>query len=319
MTTALVLEGRELALSLHESFSQLDRSRRDLAFAALRARLAAERDRLASLEAAARASGAAPLRTAAQDLVDSLEELPADTLPPSDARRAWLAVRRRVQPAYERLVSALRREEVLVPSLRPTNYARNALHLASAALGIVALELLPSWEATVGLAVAFSVTGWTMEITRRQSPAINRFCLALFGSTAHPHEAERINSATWYSTALVLLALSGVVPAALVALAVLGCGDPAAAIVGRRFGRFPLVHGRTLEGSLAFVAAGGAAASTLVGLLHPELGLGTAVLTGLAGGAFGAVAEAISRRVDDNLTIPLAAFAGAWLTMLALG
>jgi dolichol kinase len=319
MTTALALEGRDLALSLHEAFSQLDRSRRDLAFAALRARLATERDRLASLEAAARASGAAPLGTAAQDLVESLEELPADTLPPSAARPAWLAVRRRVQPAYERLVSALRREEVLVPSLRPTNYARNALHLGSAALGIVALELLPSWEATVGLALVFCLTGWTMEVTRRGSPAINRFCLGLFGSTAHPHEAERVNSATWYSTALVLLALTGVVPAALVALAVLGVGDPAAAIVGRRFGRMPLVHGRTVEGTLAFVLAGGAAASTLAALVHPELGLATAVGMGLSGAAFGAVAEAFSRRIDDNLTIPLAAFAGALLGLGALG
>lgn len=319
MTSALADEGKDLALAVHEAFSQLDRGRRTVTFAALRERLAAQRARLAELEAAARQSGEAPLGTAAGELAERLEELPAETLPPRDARRAWLRARSRIQPAYERLVNALRREQVVVPSLRPTNYARNALHLASATAGIVALELLPSWGATVGLALAFALTGWTMEITRRRSEAINRFCLALFGPTSHPHEAERINSATWYTTALVLLALTGLVPAALVALAVLGVGDPSAAIIGRRFGRIPLVHGRTLEGTVAFVLAGGVAASLLTALFHPSLGLGTAVLMGFAGASLGAIAEALSRRIDDNLTIPLAAFVGAWLVMVGLG
>lgn len=312
MTPTLASEGRTLALAVHEALSQLDRGRRSVAFPALRDRLAAQRERLGELEEAAKAS---PLGEAAGQLAHGLETLPPTTLPPSDARRAWLRLRKEVQPSYERLVAALRRENVLVPSLRPTNYARNALHLASAAAGIAALELLPTWEATVGLALAFASAGWTLELTRRHSAAVNRFCLALFGPTAHPHEAERVNSATWYCTALVLLALSGAVPPAMAALAVLGVGDPAAAIVGRRFGRIPLVHGRTLEGTAAFVVAGGVAASALLALLHPELGL-SCLLMGFAASTLGALAEAVSRRVDDNLTIPLAGFVGAWLMSL---
>jgi dolichol kinase len=313
MASTLAHEGKDLALAVHEAFSELDRGRRTVKFSAIRRSLSEQRARLTELQTAARASGAAKLGSAAGELAEGLEELPPPTLPPKDARRAWLGVRSRIQPAYERLVNALGREQVVVPSLRPTNYARNALHLASATAGILALELLPSWAATVGLALAFALTGWTLEITRRRSEAINRFCLALFGPTAHPHEAERINSATWYTTALVLLALTGVVPAALAALAVLGVGDPAAAIVGRRFGRIPLAHGRTLEGTLAFVGAGSVTAGVLLGMLHPALGLGTIGLMGLAAGTLGAAAEVLSRRVDDNLTIPLAAFVGAWL------
>jgi dolichol kinase len=310
MSTSVALEGRDLALQIHDALSELDRSRR-ATFPVLRARLSTQRTKLASLAQDARQVNDGGLAEAADELLTGLEEIPDE-----DARRAWLAFRKEVQPSYERLASALREEDVLVPSLRPTNYARNVLHVASAASGILALELLPSWGATVALAASFAIAGWTLEITRRHSEAVNRFCLTLFGPTAHPHERERINSATWYTTALVLIALTGVIPAAVVALAVLGAGDPLAAIVGRRFGRIKLLHGRTLEGTLAFVVAGAVASGALLFLVHPALGLGPIAAMCLAGAAAGAVTEAVSRRVDDNLTIPLAAFAGAWLVSL---
>jgi len=311
MSSVVAIEGRDLALQIHDALSELDRARR-ATFPALRERIVTHRVRLASLEAiSAGLDRGHPVVTAAAALATGL-----DAVPGSDARHAWLDFRKDVQPSYERLATALRDEDVLVPSLRPTNYARNALHVASAATGIAALEFMPSWSATVALAVAFAVTGWTLEFTRRRSDVINRFSLALFGPTAHPHERERINSATWYCTALVLIALTGIVPAAVVALTVLGAGDPLAAIVGRRFGRIKLVHGRTLEGTLAFIVAGSVAAGVLLALLHPALGVPTILAMAGAGAVAGAVTEAISRRVDDNLTIPLAAFVGAWLIAL---
>lgn len=311
MSSAVALEGRDLALQIHDALSELDRARR-ATFPALRERIVVHRVRLASLQTiSAEFDREHPVATAAAALATGL-----DAVPGSDARHAWLDFRKDVQPSYERLATALREEDVLVPSLRPTNYARNVLHVASAATGIAALELMPSWGATVALAAAFCATGWMLELTRRKSDAINRFSLALFGPTAHPHERERINSATWYCTALVLIALTGVVPAAVVALAALGAGDPLAAIVGRRFGRIKLVHGRTLEGTLAFVAAGSVAAGVLLTILHPGLGMVGIVGMAAVGAVFGAITEAISRRVDDNLTIPLAAFVGAWLISL---
>ena len=83
---------------------------------------------------------------------------------------------------------------------------------------------------------------------------------------------------------------------------VLGLGDPAAAIVGRRFGRTPVGDGRTLEGTLAFVAVGFvAAASTLLILGHP----GPIGVLAVAGAVGGAVGEILSRRIDDNLMIPV--------------
>jgi dolichol kinase len=216
-----------------------------------------------------------------------------------------------VQPLYEAVVHDLRAERVDVPSLRPTNYARNVLHLSSSMMGLAALELFSSWLVPVLIATAFMVAGWTLEIARKQSASVNAACMRLFGRTAHPHEAHRINSATWYATALVVLALSGFVPACAVGLLSLGLGDPAAAIVGRKIGRIKLMHGRTLEGTLAFVLVGGLASFAYLAVMHAGYGLALNAAAAFVGALGGALAELASRRVDDNLTIPLAAFGTA--------
>ena len=107
--------------------------------------------------------------------------------------------------------------------------------------------------------------------------------------------------------------------AASVALMVLAVGDPTAALIGRRFGRIRLVHGRSLEGSLAFFGAG--VLMALAGLLiyYPMLSWWTLAALAGFGALCGAVAELFSRRIDDNLSIPVSAAGGVWLMMLFLG
>jgi len=89
-------------------------------------------------------------------------------------------------------------------------------------------------------------------------------------------------------------------------LSALAFADPAAAIVGARFGQRKFrrfCHGRTLEGSLAFllVAAVGAA------LAASGHGAGTLPYrAGVGCGLAGAVAEALTPSGWDNLTIPVA-------------
>jgi dolichol kinase len=90
-------------------------------------------------------------------------------------------------------------------------------------------------------------------------------------------------------------------------------------VIGRAWGRTKLINGRSLEGTLAFAVASALVGGLTLHLLHPELGLGVALLAAAAAGAAGSVAELVSRRVDDNLSIPLAATAGAWLALTALG
>jgi dolichol kinase len=152
-----------------------------------------------------------------------------------------------------------------------------------------------------------------MEISRRFSVRINDFLLGILGVFAHPHEAYRVNSATWYTTALLIMALVFTPLQGVVGLAVLGLGDPVAALVGRRFGRVQLVNSRTLEGTLAFFVFGTGAALAALANFHPEIGFTAALFIAGVGSAAGALAELFTRRVDDNLAIPLGASLGATL------
>jgi dolichol kinase len=190
------------------------------------------------------------------------------------------------------------------PSLRPTNYARNFFHVGSALAALMVLLLAPSRSFIIIAAAGFFSSAWTMEISRRISPAINERLMRLFGRVAHVHERYRVNSATWYATALVTLSLWSTPAVSAIAVMVLGIGDPVAALVGRRFGRTRLRAGRSLEGTLGFVASGSLAALAVAWALIPG-SLSLRLLVAAVAGVTGAVVEVFSTRVDDNLTIPL--------------
>jgi dolichol kinase len=143
--------------------------------------------------------------------------------------------------------------------------------------------------------------------------------MRFFKPIAHASEAHRINSATWYMTALTLLALTGNAWICAVGVAVLGFADPAASFVGRRWGTVELVHGRTLEGGFAFVVAGTVKATLALQLTSPRPGWGLAVAIAFVASLAGAVAEMMSRRLDDNFTIPLVSSTTVAAILLALG
>jgi phytol kinase len=89
------------------------------------------------------------------------------------------------------------------------------------------------------------------------------------------------------------------------ALAALAFGDPAAALVGTRWGQRRYTrwaYGRSVEGSLSFFVVAGVA----VGLVAAVCPGGPPPLRAAVGcGVIGAVAEALSPAGVDNLTIPL--------------
>lgn len=192
------------------------------------------------------------------------------------------------------------------------------MHVLSALVALAMVELVLSPTSMIVVATVFAVSAWSMEIGRRVSPRINTFLMWVFGAVAHPHEKERVNSATWYATALFGLSLTASPLACSLALVVLGLGDPAAGIVGRKFGRTRLAANRTLEGSLAFVLAGGLGGLAILRAFHPEVGIAGALALAAGAALAGAVSEVVARRLDDNLVIPLAAAAGASLVALAI-
>lgn len=93
--------------------------------------------------------------------------------------------------------------------------------------------------------------------------------------------------------------------AVLAGISALSFADPAAALVGTRWGQrryTRLAHGRTVEGSLAFLLVAGVAAA-VVAAACPG---GPAPMRAAVGcGVVGAIAEAMAPGGVDNVTIPI--------------
>jgi dolichol kinase len=225
-----------------------------------------------------------------------------------ETEASWIEFRERCRPALEALLAELSTETHAAE--RPRNLLRNAYHVANAVGVVLFVELaLPDDFATrVAFASAGAAAAWTMELSRRWSPRVNGWLMALFAPVAHAQEANRINSATWYTTAVLFLAVTSRVETGAAALMVLGLGDPAAALVGRQFGRTRLANGRSLEGSAAFVLAGFVGALWALSVFHPgppDLLVAKALVAAVAG----ALTELWVRGIDDNLAIPVVAAA----------
>lgn len=201
---------------------------------------------------------------------------------------------------------------------RPTNYTRNLYHAANGLfVSWLVLHVL-SQEGMVMVAGGCVLFAWTAETTRRIWPGINNVLMTVWGKTAHPHERTEVNSGSWIVSAMLILALFLDNTEAVIGVIVCGFGDPAAAVIGRRFGKTHIANGRTLEGSLAFVGVAFAMTLLMLTLYKPELHLWQGAVIALAAAAAGAAAE-LWAPIDDNFSIPIAASLAGVLTMLALG
>jgi dolichol kinase len=313
---------RDLALSIHRFFAELDRSRFkwQKLIRTMPAQLTVIRRSLKELLERSPAISAPDVVDDSDSLSLRLAELDraiATHAPKSSVRSEWIAFRTRVVPSYEALASTLRASSLHVPSLRPKNYARTAFHVLAAVLSIVVLELSPSWNIVIAIAWGGAIAGWTMELSRRFSKNANRAMMWFFGPVAHPHEAREINSASWYALSLALLASTREIVPCVLALVVLGVGDPAAAFIGRRWGRLRWVNERSVEGTLTLVVASVAVGVPLIVLAH-GIALGPAFAISSAAAVLGAFAELYSRKIDDNLSVPVMAWLGAFVMAYAI-
>lgn len=310
MTTAVFPSAAgSLAQELHDTLRQLDPARwRAEKVQALRKRLASIRDRFTPLAKAPKAEPQVQERVRA--VADHLQK----PMPETGEVQPWVEYRAQVSPAYEALVSVLKEHDVRVPSLRPTNYRRSVAHII-AGIGVLAIiELVPR-EYLMYPALGAFLTVWALEGTRRINDTWNGRIMKLFDPVAHPYEVHGINSGTWYVTALMALSLLQAPMLGAIAVSILAFADPAAALVGRRFGTIRLVNGRSLQGSFTFFAVGTLVAFAVTMLFHSTIGVGMAVALAVVAALFGALAELFSSRIDDNLSIPLVAAGAAYLLL----
>ena len=317
-----VSDGGRLALDLYDLLRETDpaRWREDLE-ARARDRLARIRARTAELlHVAAKQND--PLSDPVKHVATVLDDHgPPPDLTGHDLRAAWMRFRERMVPAYEALARVLRARRVSAPTLRPTNWYRSAFHVVAAFGVILLFEYLLNDFTAILAAGGFAATCWLLETGRALSGRMNARLMEVrfFQLIIHPHEHHRINSATWYATALIVLVLVSPPYASVAGVAVLGAGDPLAAFVGRRWGRTTLIDGRTLEGTLAFVLFGALSAFVILALWHPIAPWPSLAVVALGASLVGAIVELLSFRLDDNFTIPLGAAAAAVGTAALLG
>ena len=310
--SALASATKPLALELHDALRALDPARlRAEKVEGLRANLASLRARFAPLAKRRASKEEEGVRQSVEAVSDEL----GVKLPETSEVDKWVAFRARVSPAYEALVTALKAQDIRVPSLRPTNYTRSIFHALNGIAVLAVVEWVPTKLFLYPAVCAFLLV-WGLEGTRRISPAWNTRIMRLFGPVAHPYEQHTINSGTWYVSALFILALMQAPLLSAVAVAILAFADPAAALIGRRYGSVPLVNGRSLQGTLAFMVVGAGVALAVITLLHGELSFGRALIVAACAAVAGGVAELFSSRIDDNLSIPLVSAAAAYLALL---
>ena len=323
MTTAVMAsDSRDWAVEVHSLLKQLDPSKWRPEFEQkVRTRIGEMRAALSKLLESMDSQGAFASVHAA---LTSAQQILRDKVPPVDlsgkaAKNAWNDFRKLLLDAYDDLSKSLEAWDIHVPSMRPTNYARNIFHVSWASLAALTLAVYPTHTVLMPIIVSIFTWAWTMEYLRRDSEKLNAALLKMLGWVAHPHERHRVNSATWYATALLILTVLGVFTPAMIGVVVLGVADPMAAVIGRRWGRTSLVNGRTLEGTAAFIVSGTIASGIAMVLAHPEISIGLSFTAALFGAIAGGLAELFSRRVDDNFTIPLSAAAGAAIVLAIAG
>ena len=196
-------------------------------------------------------------------------------------------------------------------------WKRRAFHLC-AALAIPVVALAFGYKPAVYFAAVAAATLAAGEAVRLIVPAVNVRILALLGAFFKPREKRSPTAATYLALAsLLVLFLFGREIAAL-ALLFTALGDPAAGIVGTRYGRLRIrvlgrrLGGKSVEGTLAFFAAG-----TAVALGLWAAGVYGTLWPALAGAAGAALVEFLPIPVEDNVTVPLASAAVMWLLWVA--
>ncbi len=189
-----------------------------------------------------------------------------------------------------------------------------SIHLERRAFHAVAASLLPVGALVLplplvqGVAFAAALAIVAAELARRLSPRVNRLFVGAFGRMMRPAEEQgRITGATYLVCASFVVLL--LYPPSVAALALLfhAWGDPAAAMVGSRFGRLRLPavgagspQRKTLEGSLAFLGV-----ALVVSAVLWVTGAFDVFWPAAVGALVAAVVELLRLPVDDNVSVPL--------------
>lgn len=217
----------------------------------------------------------------------------------------WKLVEDHVLAPYENLAGLMRSAGLHVPQVRNFKLARSLFHAANSIVVVVLAELVATQEQMQVVALVCCLSSWTMEFLKVQSDAFKRVMFKVLGAISRDGEQHNINSATWYMSAMLIISVLFPSIACCIGTLALGVGDPAAALVGSKFGSVKLYGKKTLEGTLAFATVSMLASMMYLWAFY-AVPLSKMMVISAAGSVSGAVAELYCTFVDDNLFVPVA-------------
>jgi phytol kinase len=185
---------------------------------------------------------------------------------------------------------------------------RKLIHLAGAAFPL--FYLIAPRQVVLIIALIALILTVAIEWGRQRWPALELLFEKLIGSALRQGEEDSPTAGVWSMLGILITLLAFARELAIPAMLYAQVGDPAAEIVGRRWGRHRLPNGKSLEGSLGCFTV-----SLIVGLACCQvlsLSPGVAAL----GALVATVAEAIPLPLGDNLL--MAPLAGLAMTLAAL-
>jgi dolichol kinase len=218
----------------------------------------------------------------------------------------------RLAISYEDLVRNMRRARIVktatarlsLPHIKPVNYARNIFHVFMGVMAVAAYELLLDWKSAMFVMAGLSAFVIAAEVSRAFVPGINRMLVTLpvFKQIIRPREMGRINSASSLTLTLTAMCLLAPMPAVEVGLLVLALADPAASLLGMRYGRRKLWKSKSVLGTLAFLAVALLVSLGVLALRSPLSGVWLAAAACCVAVA-SAATELFSDRLDDNFSV----------------
>jgi dolichol kinase len=275
-------------------------------------RLSEEIERLLSqmragvLEASLERKLKASLEAAAIDL----REL-AEAAKQSSGARRWRELYASLAKSYDQLTRELSSMRELAGvsfrKLSPANYARNVLHIAGGVAGALLYHFVLSQVQAIIVMAGFVLCFTILEILRRRSASMNDALMRFpfFKRIARAREYYQVNSSTYYAYGMLAAVILFPRQAVEAGCIVLAFGDPLASNVGRRFGRVKIFRDKSLVGTLTFVVGAFVAVLGFQLAIYAQPISTSLAIASISAGA-GAIAEAFTVKVDDNLTVPFA-------------
>lgn len=191
--------------------------------------------------------------------------------------------------------------------------ARKAIHLSSLSIPIV--YSLISKSAALTILVPLTLLFGLTDSARHYSPAFRRFYHRWFGWLMRQHEKDENTRRLTGATYVLLAATIGILvfPKVILitAFAIMIVSDTVAALVGRKFGRHPFI-GKSLEGTFAFFVS----AIAVVALAPKVSYVPAEYIIGIAASLLGAIVEATSIAIDDNISVTFSIGAAMWVMYL---